>query len=51
MANRAMPSFTKSPPELVVDIGAALKEEMEGVYKLSVPLEVDIGIGANWGET
>ena len=41
----------ESPPELADEVGAALKEEMENVYKLSVPLEVDIGIGENWGET
>jgi DNA polymerase I-like protein with 3'-5' exonuclease and polymerase domains len=23
---------------------------MEGVYKLSVPLEVDIGVGDNWAD-
>jgi DNA polymerase I-like protein with 3'-5' exonuclease and polymerase domains len=27
-----------------------LKEEMENVYKLSVPLEVDIGIAETWAD-
>jgi DNA polymerase-1 len=40
----------ESPPELAEEVGAALKEEMEGVYQLSVPLEVDIGVGANWAD-
>ena len=40
----------ESPPEIAEVVGAALKDEMENVYKLSVPLEVDIGIGANWGD-
>jgi DNA polymerase I len=25
-----------------------VKSEMESVYRLSVPLLVDIGVGANW---
>jgi DNA polymerase-1 len=41
----------ESPPAIAETVGAALKEEMENVYKLSVPLEVDIGIGANWADT
>src|SRR5678815_4289743 len=40
----------ESPPDVAEEIGAALKDEMENVYKLSVPLEVDIGIGGNWGD-
>jgi len=32
------------------DIGAALKAAMEGVYKLDVPLVVDVGIAANWAD-
>jgi DNA polymerase I-like protein with 3'-5' exonuclease and polymerase domains len=27
-----------------------VKEEMEGVMELLVPLKVDIGIGKSWGE-
>ena len=40
----------EAPPERAEAIGAALKAEMEGVYQLSVPLEVDIGIAANWAD-
>jgi DNA polymerase-1 len=29
---------------------AMVKEEMEGVMKLSIPLKVDIGVGKNWAE-
>jgi DNA polymerase-1 len=31
-------------------VRALVKEEMEGVMKLSVPLKVDIGVGKNWAE-
>ncbi|MGE5187037.1 MAG: DNA polymerase [Acidobacteriota bacterium] len=40
----------EAPPELADALGAALREEMESVYKLSVPLEVDIGVGASWAD-
>ncbi len=40
----------EAPPELADELGAALKQEMEGVYQLSVPLEVDIGIGDTWAD-
>ncbi|HEX5062596.1 MAG TPA: DNA polymerase I [Kofleriaceae bacterium] len=40
----------ESPPDIADTVGAALKDEMENVYKLSVPLEVDIGIGTNWAD-
>jgi len=40
----------ESPPKLAEEVGAALKAEMEGVYQLSVPLEVDIGIADNWAD-
>jgi DNA polymerase-1 len=40
----------ESPPDIADAVGAALKHEMEDVYKLNVPLEVDIGIGSNWGD-
>jgi DNA polymerase-1 len=32
------------------EVRALVKEEMEGVMKLSVPLKVDIGVGKNWAE-
>jgi DNA polymerase-1 len=31
-------------------LGAAVREEMEKVYELAVPLEVDVGIAANWAD-
>jgi DNA polymerase-1 len=40
----------EAPPERAEAIGAVLKAEMEGVYQLSVPLEVDIGIAENWAD-
>ena len=40
----------ESPPELADKLSAALKEEMEAVYKLDVPLEVEVGIGDNWAD-
>jgi len=40
----------EAPPERAEAIGAALKEEMERVYELTVPLEVDIGIAGNWAD-
>ncbi|MEO8842615.1 MAG: DNA polymerase I [Kofleriaceae bacterium] len=38
------------PPKLAVEVGAALKHEMEQVYTLSVPLDVDVGIGDTWAD-
>jgi DNA polymerase-1 len=40
----------ESPPDIAEEVGAALKHEMEGVYQLSVPLVVDIGIADNWAD-
>jgi len=40
----------EAPPNEAEAIGAILKREMEGVYQLSVPLEVDIGIADNWAD-
>jgi len=40
----------EAPPGDAEAIGAVLKAEMEGVYQLSVPLEVDVGIAANWAD-
>jgi DNA polymerase-1 len=31
-------------------VTAAVREEMEGVYALRVPLKVDVAMGANWAE-
>ncbi len=36
------------PPDEVPVVSALVKKEMEGVYELSVPLVVDIGVGDNW---
>ncbi|HET9993319.1 MAG TPA: DNA polymerase I [Kofleriaceae bacterium] len=40
----------EAPPDIAEEVGAALKTEMEQVYTLSVPLEVDIGIGDTWAD-
>jgi DNA polymerase-1 len=40
----------EAPPALADTLGAALREEMENVYKLSVPLDVDIGVGETWAD-
>jgi DNA polymerase-1 len=40
----------EAPPDRAEAIGAALKQEMESVYTLTVPLEVDIGIASNWAD-
>ena len=38
-------------PEGEIDhLLALVKEEMEGVYRLEVPLNVDINVGDNWDE-
>lgn len=36
--------------EEVEELKEIVKREMEGVYKLRVPLKVDVGIGKNWEE-
>ena len=38
------------PLDEVERVKALVREEMEGAVKLSVPLRVDIGVGANWLE-
>jgi DNA polymerase-1 len=40
----------EAPPAEAAAIGDVLREEMENVYKLAVPLEVDIGIADNWAD-
>jgi DNA polymerase-1 len=32
------------------DVAALVKQEMESVVSLAVPLVVEVGIGANWDE-
>lgn len=38
------------PEEEVEKLSQIVKKEMEGVIALSVPIQVDIGVGANWCE-
>jgi len=40
----------EAPPKIAEQVGEALKLEMESVYQLDVPLEVDIGIAENWAD-
>jgi DNA polymerase-1 len=41
----------ESPTEETEKVAKFLKEAMENVYKLNVPIIVEVGIGKNWGET
>lgn len=41
----------ESPMDDVEKVSKYLKETMENVYKLSVPIIVEVGVGKNWGET
>jgi DNA polymerase-1 len=38
----------EAPPEEAGEVAALAKREMEQVYRLEVPLLVDVGIGDNW---
>jgi DNA polymerase-1 len=38
------------PEDEIIEMTRLVREEMEGAMSLSVPLKVDIGIGANWSE-
>ena len=38
----------EAPPDEVAEMKSLLKREMESVYKLHVPLVVDVGVGDNW---
>jgi DNA polymerase-1 len=38
----------ESPPEEAAEVAAMVKREMERVYRLEVPLLVDVGVGDNW---
>lgn len=38
------------PEEEIEAVQALVKEEMEGVMKLTVPLKVETGVGKNWAE-
>jgi len=34
----------------IEQLSKMVKEEMEGAWKLIVPIKIDIGIGKNWAE-
>jgi DNA polymerase-1 len=38
----------EAPADEVEELKRYIKEEMESVYSLQVPLVVDVGAGANW---
>ncbi|MCX5910218.1 MAG: DNA polymerase, partial [Deltaproteobacteria bacterium] len=38
------------PAKELEAVKALVKEEMEGVTKLTIPLKVDVGVGKNWAE-
>jgi len=38
----------ESPPKEAEQVAQMVKREMENVYKLNVPLVVDVGVGDNW---
>jgi DNA polymerase-1 len=38
------------PPEELDRIGAIVKQEMEGIWQLKVPLKVNLDTGENWAE-
>jgi DNA polymerase-1 len=41
----------EAPDDEVEQVVAIAKSQMESVYPLRVPLVVDVGVGANWGDT
>ncbi len=38
----------EAPKEAAEDVSALVREKMSGAVKLSVPLDVDVGVGENW---
>jgi DNA polymerase-1 len=39
------------PTKDVKKVGKLVKDKMENVYQLDVPIHVDVESGINWGET
>jgi DNA polymerase-1 len=39
------------PPAELDEVSALVRSEMIGALELNVPIEVDLGVGANWYET
>ncbi len=42
--------IVEAPEADVAEVVALVREEMEGAARLSVPLEVAVGVGSNWAE-
>lgn len=42
--------IVEAPTDEAEKVGKFLKETMENIYTLNVPIAVDVGIGKNWGE-
>jgi len=42
--------IVEAPAEKGDEVAALMKETMEGVIDLGVPLSVDTAVGVNWGE-
>ncbi len=40
----------EAPKEEVDDVSALVREKMSNAVKLSVPLDVDVGVGEDWRE-
>jgi DNA polymerase-1 len=38
----------EAPTKEIDSLGKLVREEMEGVHKLAVPLVVEVGTGPNW---
>jgi DNA polymerase-1 len=38
----------EAPAKEIDSLGKLVREEMEGVHKLAVPLVVEVGTGPNW---
>jgi DNA polymerase-1 len=40
----------EAPKEQADDVSALVREKMSNAVQLSVPLDVDVGVGADWRE-